>query len=212
MQSVQPATSHEPRTAPRRPVIRFFVPGILTLPGESGNWTGRAVTWTHIHTGDRAEKVEYFSGIFTRTLLQRLRAQKMAKALSDYLAAGFEIHIAAHSNGTDVVLDALRLAKWPRIASLHLLSAACSADCHKNGLNEAWTFDALGQVTVWIAEHDWALGLASTAVGWALGFGTLGRTGPLHALFPIDTRRAPLGHSGWFEQDNFDHTMSLLTA
>lgn len=196
----------------RRPVIRFFVPGILTLPGESGNWTGKAVTWTHLHTSDRAEKVEYFSGILTRTLLQRMRAQKMAHALSHYLTAGFEIHIACHSNGTDVVLDALRLAKWPRIASLHLLSAACSADCHKNGLNEAWTFDALGKVTVWIAEKDWALGLASTHIGWALGFGTLGRSGPQNQMFPIDTRRAPIGHSGWFDDAHFDDTMLALTA
>lgn len=193
-----------------RPVIRLYVPGILTLPGAADNWTGRGVTWTHLHTPDRAEKVEYFSGLLTRTLLQCPRAAKLALTLSFYQAYDFDIHLATHSNGADVALDALRLLKWPRIASLNLLSPACSADCNKNGLNDA--SDSIDRVTVWIGDKDWPLALAGTKTGWLLGFGNLGAVGPKNAARDIAVRRAPVGHGGWFADDRFNETMLALTS
>lgn len=190
-------------------IIRLYVPGILTLPGESDNWCGRGVTWTHLHTPDRAEKVEYFSGIFTRTLLQSARAAKLALTLSYYIGGDFEIYLSAHSNGCDVILDALRLLKWPRIKHVHLISAACSANCDKNGINEAGS--SIANLTVWIGEKDWALNLAGTRTGWLLGFGNLGLTGPKNATRPINVIREPVGHSDWFTSARFDHTMRILT-
>jgi len=192
-----------------RCVIHIFVNGILTRPGDADNWTGKAVTWTHLHTPHRAEKVEYFSGLITRTLLQGRRARKLAKTLRYYLAADFEIHLAGHSNGCDVILDALRLLEWPRIASLNLISAASAADCRKNGLND--TADSVGVVTVWIGEKDWALSLASTKTGWLLGFGTLGLTGPKNTTRPIRVIREPIGHGDWFDAARFDLTLERLT-
>ena len=193
-----------------RQTIHIFVNGILTRPGASDNWTGKAVTWTHLRTGHRAEKIEYFSGLLTRTLFEGVRAHKLAKTLSYYLAADFDVHLAGHSNGCDVILDALRLLKWPRIASLHLISAACSADCHKNGLNEA--ADSIGNITVWIGEKDWALNLAGTKTGWLLGFGNLGLTGPKNTTREIEVIREPLGHGDWFNDTHFDRTMERLTS
>lgn len=198
------------------PKIFLFVTGILNFPGDSHNWNGRAVTWTHLHTPDRAEKIEYFSGIFTRSLLQRRRAEKLARTISFYHRAGFEMHAAAHSNGADVVLDALRLfgsgPHGPRLETLNLLSPACAADCDKSGINDLFARDMLGEVTVWIAENDWALDLAATKAGWLLGFGTLGRNGPQKARRLIHTVSAPVGHSGWFDATRFDLTMRRITS
>jgi len=193
-----------------RPVIHIFVNGILTRPGESDNWTGKAVTWTHLWTERRAEKIEYFSGLFTRTLLEGVRARKVAKTLSYYLAAGFEIHLAGHSNGCDVILDALRMLNWPRIETLNLISAACSADCNRNGINEA--ADSIGRLTVWIGEKDLALGLAGTKTGWLLGFGNLGLVGPKNTTRPIEVIREACGHGDWFNDARFDLTMGRLTS
>jgi len=198
------------------PKIFLFVPGILTFPGFSDNWTGRGVTWTHLHTPHRAEKVEYFSGVLTRTMFQAERAHKLARTISFYHKAGFELHGAAHSNGADVFLDALRLfgsdPRCPRLETLNLISPACHADCNKSGLNELFGQNMLGDVTVWVAEKDWALDLAATKTGWLLGFGTLGRNGPKNATRLIHTLSAAVGHGDWFTDERFDLTMRRITS
>lgn len=189
--------------------VFLFVNGILTRPGESENWTARAVTWTHTHTPYKAEKIEYFTGIFARPLYQRRRSERLAYVLDYYLKAGFEVTIAAHSNGTDVTLDALRSRAWPKIKALHLISAACEADFNKNGLNQS--LDRIADLQVWIAERDWALALAGTLPGQLLGYGTLGRRGPINAARPVNVRRASFGHGDWFASDQMHQTMQVIT-
>ena len=56
--------------------VTIYVNGILTFPGSSNNWNGRAVTWTHLNRDARAEKVEYFCGPIDRAFGQKERAQK----------------------------------------------------------------------------------------------------------------------------------------
>ena len=189
--------------------VFLFVNGILTLPGESENWTARAVTWTHLHTSGRAEKVEYFTGILGRPFYQRRRAERLATVLDHYLTAGFEVTIAAHSNGANVALDALRSRTWPNIKALHLISPACEADFNANGLN--LSLGRIADLNVWIADKDWALALAATLPGQMLGYGTLGRRGPVHCRRPVAVRRASFGHGDWFAADQMDHTMQFIT-
>jgi len=189
--------------------VFLFVNGILTRPGASENWTARAVTWTHIHTPFKAEKVEYFTSVLARPLHNRHRSEKLAHTLDFYLRNGFEVTIAAHSNGADVALDALQSRAWPKIKALHLISAANEADFDKNGLNKS--LDRIADLHVWIAEKDWALALASTLPGKLLGYGTLGRRGPVNARRPVNVRRASFGHGDWFAPDQLDHSMQFIT-
>lgn len=189
--------------------VFLFVNGILTRPGVAENWTARAVTWTHIHTPHKAEKIEYFTSVLARPLNNRHRAEKLATALDYYLRAGFEITIAAHSNGADVALDALKSRAWPRIKALHLISPANEADFDRNGLNAS--LDRIAELSVWIAETDWALRLAGTLPGRLLGYGTLGRRGPVNARRPVQVRRAGFGHSAWFAPDQLDLTLQFVT-
>jgi hypothetical protein len=188
--------------------VFLFVNGILTIPGQSENWTAHATTWVHLHTRHKAEKIEYFTGILGRPLYQRRRAEKLAHVLDEYLKAGFEITLAAHSNGCDVVLDALQSRAWPKIKALHLISAANEADFDRNGLNQS--LHRIDDLTVWIAEKDWALALASTLPGQILGYGTLGRRGPVNARRPVQVRRASFGHGDWFAADQLHHTMESI--
>jgi len=203
----QPFTSAPPRT------VFIYVNGILTFPGESDNWNGKAVTWTHLRTPHRAEKVEYYVGPVSRALGQKKRAEKLTKTLRYY--EGWEIILAGHSNGCDVILDALRAASWPRLQALHLVSGACDADFDRNGLNVAMGGGRIGRVSVWVAGKDGALKLANTSIGRLLGYGPdgpLGMMGPLHALEPVAIVREPaFGHSDWWAPENLDESLAIIT-
>ncbi|MEN8134312.1 MAG: alpha/beta hydrolase [Thermodesulfobacteriota bacterium] len=196
-------------TTPADKTVCIFVNGILTLPGESDNWNGKAVTWTHLNTPFRAEKVEYLVGPISRVLGQKKRARKLIKTLRFY--QGWRIILVGHSNGCDVILDALRKMDWPRIERLHLLSGACEADFDKNGLNEAGT--RIGSICVYVAKRDRALRLADTITGRLLGYGALGKSGPINPALPVETVAEPkFRHSDWFKAEHFKTTMQKLTG
>jgi hypothetical protein len=190
--------------------VFVFVCGILTQPGASANWTGRAVTWTHTRMRDRcAEKVEYFTSALMRPFGQRDRAERLAKVVGAYLANDWRVTIAAHSNGADVALDALDELGFPELDGLHLISAACSADARKSGLNQV----RARVVSVWIGGRDWALQLAATVPGLFLGYGQLGRKGPENLTRPCEIIHEPrFGHSDWFHAEAFDDTMRRVHA
>lgn len=189
--------------------VFILVNGILTFPGESDNWNGKGVTSIHLHTPHRAEKIEYFVGPFSRVLGQKERARKLIKTLSYY--QGWDIVLVGHSNGCDVILDALVEMGWPRIEALHLISGACEADFNKNGLNA--NQGQIGQVYVYVAGKDWALRLADTFTGRLFGYGALGKSGPVNAERWVVTVCEPeFGHPTWFDDDHFETTMRMLTG
>lgn len=198
--------------------VFIFVCGIMNFPGESDNWTGRAVTWTHAsdkvaNPCAKAEKIEYFCGPVDRVLGQTERAAKLVKTLSFY--RGWNITLVGHSNGAAVILDALAAAGWPIIKALHLISAACESDFTKNGLNAALLDSQVGTVTVYVGGKDMALRLAHSWAGRLLGYGTLGLAGPEYVdgglKGRVDTRLEPAyGHSDWFTELNFPPLMRLI--
>jgi len=192
--------------------VYILVNGILTFPGESDNWNGKGVTWIHLNTPHKAEKIEYFVGPISRVLGQKERSRKLIKTLTYY--QGWDIVLVGHSNGCDVILDALAEMGCPRIEALHLISAACEADFDKNGLNFSVCFGWVGLVRVYVAGKDWALKLADTVTGKVLGYGSLGKSGPVNLgkATPVETVTEPeFGHSDWFHDDHFAETMRLLT-
>ena len=200
--------------------VWFFVNGILTWPGRSSNWTGRAVTHTMAHHPDlKAEKVEYFSfATIDRVLGQRRRIDLMQQTMQEYLNKNFYIHIAAHSNGTDVVLDTLDWLKWPQVESLHLLAPACQADFGKNGLNQALRNNSLGTAHVYLGKKDWPMRFAKSWLGRCFYDKPLGYYGPLHVDQDIASvkkrvvihEREDFGHSDWFGMDNFSRTLGMV--
>lgn len=191
--------------------VNIYVPGILTLPGGAKNWCGRAVTFTHTRTDRRAEKVEYLSGPgVTRSLFQTRRAKKLAATLDFY--GDWSRRLIGHSNGCDVILDALQLRGWPHVDELHLVCGACEADFEKNGLNTALREKKIGWVAVYVGEKDWALRLARS-VGQLFGFGTLGLKGPQNVAPDVADRVGLLtwsayGHSDCWADAHFTQTMN----
>lgn len=196
-----------------------FINGILTFPGESENWNGRAVTWAHTHTGAKAEKIEYFCGPIGRAFGQRKRAEKLGRTLSFY--EEWENIVVGHSNGASVALAMMQdYEKWPDISHLHLVCGACEADFEKNGLNEYLREWRLGYVTVYIAGKDQALRLAHTLPASLLGYGVLGLHGPRRIAKDVENRVKVIkagrwkefGHSSCWSEKNFGETMVTLTS
>lgn len=189
--------------------IRIFVNGINTFPGDSRNWTGRAVTHC-ITRGILAEKFEYLSGPgLTRSAFQRHRAAALARMLSYY--EGWTLHLIGHSNGADVILDALAMRGQPPVESLHLFSPACDEDSEKSGLNHVKS----QHTYIYIAEKDWALRLGGTAVGRFFGFGRLGLDGPQNYTSSspfLITREPNYGHDTWFDSVAWSKTMDRILA
>jgi esterase/lipase superfamily enzyme len=191
--------------------VYIYVNGILNLPGKADNWTGRAVTHTMVNDGAYAEKVEYFSlATIDRMLGQRRRAKKLSRMLSYW--EGSEIHLVAHSNGGDVVFDALRYLSWPKIKSIQLFAPACDNDFARLGVRAAQENGSIGFVTVYISGKDGALKLASTFLGRLFGYGELGRTGPVNHLEARTAvvRRDDWGHSDWWLDQNFPWSMRQI--
>ncbi|HXP60965.1 MAG TPA: hypothetical protein VN829_10765 [Dongiaceae bacterium] len=210
------ALNGQERPVPRR--LYCFINGILTFPGDARNWTGRAVTWTNVHEGFdvdplrvRAEKVEYWAGPIDRVFGQKGRAEKLLHTLLQY--CGWEIVLAGHSNGADVIVDMLR--DFPQclpIHHLHLVCGATEGDFQQNGLNGALLQNRVGDVTVYCAGKDRALALAHTLPGKVLGYGVIGLTGALNVLPSVQSRVRRVdwpdyGHSDCWADGNFNSTM-----
>ena len=199
--------------------VFIFVNGVLTWPGKADNWNGKAVTHVMSTTPHKAEKMEYLSGLFfSRSLFQRSRARHLRKVLSFWHGPNRELILVGHSNGCDVILDALDMSGWPKIHHIHFISAACSADFKENGLNAALKRGSVGGVTNWIAGKDWALKFTKTFTArFLFGYGTLGRTGPENVDVRVADRvlavtEPDFGHSTWFSEKHFRATMDRILA
>lgn len=195
--------------------VYIYVNGILTWPGDSKNWNGRAVTWTNISSEcTSTEKIEYFCGPIGRAFGQRERARKLYQTATYY--RGWEQIIVGHSNGADVILSALRdWQDFPRVSALHLVCGATNADFERNMLNFFMLLGRVEKTYVYVAGKDSALRIAHTIPGKILGYGTLGLHGPLkvdprlHGRVAV-IRDAPwttYGHSDCWNDQNFDATM-----
>lgn len=194
--------------------IYIFVNGILNIPGDAKDWNARAVTFTHLGYPAKAEKVEYFCGPIGRAFGQNRRARKVATLLDRYKGQ-FDIVLVGHSNGCDVILDALKMAGWPEILQLHLFSGACEADFQKNGLNDACDANKIKRIFVYVAGKDIWLQIAHTIPGKILGYGTLGLHGPLNesiaaALRTRLNKQLSFGHSSWWNWNQFKRSMGWI--
>jgi hypothetical protein len=193
-----------------RKIIFIYVNGIMTMPGKSENWNGKAVTWTHINTPYHAEKIEYFVGPISRVLGQKKRSQKLKKTMLFYLKKGWNVCLVGHSNGCDVIMDTLRsyddaemTIVREQIVGIHLIAAAAQNDFNKNGLNRVNV-----PVFVYIGGKDWPLVLSSSA-GRAIGYGSLGKNGPKNSTVETTVHiEENFSHGDWFADENLDETFS----
>lgn len=196
--------------------VHVVVPGIHHNPSWPDGWTDRAVEWTHDLWPDcSGEKFEYFASFIFRRFGQKDRAVNLAALLAK--RANRRVILTGHSNGTDVIVRALKIGV--RADVVNLIAPACERDFWKSGLNAALRNGRVGKVNIWISEHDSPMKLARLSkrmLGWAgLGYGTLGIDGPANIAPEVRHRvsiytKAGWGHGSYFEPENFDGFMEEL--
>lgn len=169
-----------------------------------------------------SQTLSYFAGPLTAGASRKHRAAQFAKLLRAYSVQDWQIVLVAHSEGAATALDALSVAGWPKIQSLHLICAACNSDFNSNGLNWAIKHGSISKVNCYIAGNDSAMQLENTVLG-KIAFlldmkdSPLGLVGPTNVAFGMEGSRVLVdrwpsyGHSDcWNNGDNFESTMLQL--
>ena len=205
----------------------LLVNGIDTFPGVSANWNGRGVTWIHVTTDYKAEKIEYFCGPIDRAFGQKERAEKFSRTAQFYSPTAWQRIGVGHSNGAAVISSALmneadaatKAGKTPdRYEEVHLVAGAVNEDFDANGFNKALITGQVGKIFVYCGGKDEPLRLAATWFGRFLGYGGLGHYGSQKVNPIIEDRVTVIkngrwlnfGHSDCWHDDNFDATMKEI--
>lgn len=215
----------------RAPIVELNVNGILSLPGDADGWTDRAVTMAHLHLGRHAEKIENFTGVFTRMFRQERKAELLAKVAEKYLSAGWRVVLRGHSNGCDIVrraLVVLRENAWVnpykdswRIECAHLIAPAVDADFDLNDFNDLLLFGPLKRLVICGSRNDGALKVARVTAPFLnlLGneYGTLGLIGPQRMSTHVASRvhlhwNDEFGHSDWLTKERLLSTLRLAVV
>lgn len=208
-------------------LLFIVVPGIWNVPGSYNSFAGKAVRWIHRHAKRLqeihgaevvvAEAREYFTPAWRRWLGHRARVHSLRRQMD--FSRDWRKRIICHSNGGNVVLDALRESEWPEVEQLDIISGACESDLGYLGPRLG---KEIKRMRVWIGERDkplWWAGLGNKLhIGRPLGFGTLGLDGiqgvmpGIKEQFTEEIRRPDFGHSTWFQDEHFDATMEKLVG
>ena len=191
------------------------------------DWPNQACVWVNTNPvlkNTYAATLLYFTTPWFAGLTRHRRALSLSKLIRAYSVKDWRIVIVAHSEGTATALLALRLAGWPKVHALHLLSGACDANFERNGLNFAMHCEKVEKVFCYGEEKDSAMKLENSWIGKLCflinlkdaslglvkedvdGF-RLARNVSASQRGKVTERFAPDGHSDWFLPSNFDNTM-----
>lgn len=200
--------------------VELNINGILALPGKSEGWTDRAVTHAHLDLGMYAEKLENFTGVFTRMLFQEKRARFVARIANKYLERGWSVYLRGHSNGCDIIRRALFHTARP-IEAAQLIAAAVEPDFERNGFNQLLRDGKVKRLVVCWSPNDKALDLArySHPILNVFGnaYGILGLIGPQNVAADVQAlvtvvANVRFDHSGWVAKENLLATMEIMHA
>jgi len=196
--------------------VYVLINGILNNPEDIHGWTDTAELWIETKTKARATRMEYKSGALTRRIFQGKRIKNLVEIVREYSECN--IILVGHSNGCEIICQALRTSDI-KAKEVHLVAAAATRDFRKNGLNEALESKRVGKLFLYGSINDSALKKAK-AFGFlsyfGLGYGWLGLDGPENVANELTGRmemhwRDGFDHSTWWNNDNFEETMKLIT-
>ena len=131
--------------------LYFFVRGIAGHPSDALEWEWRAADLINQQTPHKARTVSYATEFWSVWMRRKWRAKRFARVLRSYSVLDWRIVLVGHSEGSVLILDALRLAGWPRVEQLHLICGACDNDFERNGINWALRSGSIGKVHVYLA-------------------------------------------------------------
>lgn len=193
---------------------RYYIllPGIRTDPKDWGNWSVRMASDINMLTEAKAEEFRYMALAVTPKGRQLERAEYVARLAERVWRRGYRPVLVGHSNGCEVIRQALPMAACI-IEAAHLIAGAAEADWLRGGWAAAMWEGKVGEVFCYTGSRDWVLRYVAAAGGW-LGYGRLGYTGPENV--PAELRHRVVvtpsdhDHCGWFEGDAYARTLRLV--
>ena len=200
--------------------VELNINGILAWPGKSEGWTDRAVTHAHLDLGMYAEKLENFTGVFTRMLFQEKRAKFVARIANKYLEHGWTVYLRGHSNGCDIIRRALFHTSSP-IEAAQLVAPAVEPDFERNGFNQLLREGKVKRLLVCWSPNDRSLKFAQHTHAilniFGNAYGTLGLVGPQNVAPEVEAlvtsvANVQFDHGDWLAKENILATMDLLHA
>jgi len=194
--------------------IWFVIRGIAGHPSDQLEWEYEGRDILILTTGRPAVAVSYATTFLTVWNRRHWRARQFARVLRKFTARDYRVHILAHSEGTVVAVDSMKLAGWPRVESVHLVCGACDSDFHRNGLNEAVRTGCIGRVHCYMAGEDEAmwwenLDLGKILFGIPLRSRSLGLKGPRNVDDAVRSQIIEHRDAPW---DNYDHSTCWETG
>lgn len=185
----------------------IVVPGVNNWPGSSMAWTDRAATWLHLNRpADCAEKFEYLALPLSRRILAERRALQLAALMDRYPPETFDLVLAGHSNGCDIIARALARAKRPANV-VHLFSPAVSAEPRRHRLHRLLLDGRIGFLHIYLAGRDRVL--AERFLGGVDLDGVLAQFSEEHHT-TIHSEPS-FGHGTWWRPANFERSMRHIT-
>lgn len=189
----------------------YIIPGIFDGLENPATWDYQAQLWLFRRACGLAAGFNYRASILGGIMAR----ERMAMIVADDLVRAKDttqlrpIKVAAHSNGTNIVLQALAMRPEAVADELHLIASAADRDCNQNHLNLITQRGQVGKVVLYVSADDEVLGLPK------LGYGDLGKAGPTNLctqLAGILTRvDQNCGHSDWITT-NFESTMQRIAG
>jgi hypothetical protein len=196
-----------------RPTVYLFINGINHwLPSLTWNTEAAQKTWEHFNGTRRSAAFWYPSIALRLGFGQRWRALELLKLLKRL--AGFRIIMVTHSNGINVLRNALAIERF-KVEHLIAISPACDRDMEVNGLNESLLNGDIAHLHRWRAGKDKALRFGQSWLGKLMGYGGLGNRAAINTdhrlkLFPQVHYEPGFAHSDWFTKDNMNDTMNRI--
>ncbi len=212
----------------------LFVPGILSDADNNFAWHAAAARSVRRLSGGQFDgeafdyELELIPGVPIRWMpkMQR-KVRELAEVLLEFHDC--ELHVAVHSNGGNMICEALRLLlkmggselHGLHLTSLHLIAPSCESDCRKNLLNEAVLLDLVSQVFLYQPGRDGAVRLGHAMkflFGWAgLGHGNLSVAGFRHVADGVQGRFHTLqfpeaNHTSLLSKTALEHTLKTILS
>lgn len=210
-----------------KPTIWLIVRGIAGNANNCLEWEQRAADWILQddfcrEAGYVARADSYSCSFLDVWIRQKERSEQFARVLLSYVEKGFAIRCIAHSNGTRVVRDGLKIAHWPRVEELHFVCGACDSDFHRTDFNCALKHNRIGAFYHYEGGRDWAMKIENTFLG-KLDFAVpehsqpMGLKGPRHVDPCVRSRVIcrskgweAYGHSTCWEPHHFNDSMRRI--
>lgn len=187
----------------------LLINGILGKPSLADAWTDRRARYIQLRTPNKARAIENAFWLIRSKKRINHYAQQLAYEIRAYNQAGIIPNVEAHSNGNVLLLKALSLDPYLKIARFTMLFPAAYASFKHNGANRFLQTGQIDNIVFVGSKNDKTVRRGGGATKWlrplGYGYGTLSYEGPQDVAFNVKLQvrevwKNSYGHSTFSER------------